>query len=353
MATKRQEKTLEMSGGSVPQSEMALKPTSVRSRFSSAIGDWWIVGILAVFIVLFSVLSPGFFSLSNFSSVTSSAAETLILAVAETFVILTGGIDLSVGAILGLSGMVSGYVMESALALGPTASLVIGIAAGVLCGALLGLVNGYVIAYMNVTPFITTLGMLTIATGFTFLITNGRDIVNLPPQLGNIGNTAWLNLFTVPFIVTVVIVVLAAIWLRRTRFGRYTYAVGSNPEGARRSGIDLKKHLLKIYTLAGALSGIDGVLILARLVSGSPLAGQNDELNAIAAVVIGGASLFGGRGNVIKSFIGGLIVAVLTNGLVIMGVQAYWQMVAIGVIIIVAVFVDQRRNRNNSRNVET
>lgn len=310
------------------------------------LGDWWTIGILVLMIVVFSFLAQGFFSLQNFVSVTVAASETLILAVAETFVIITAGIDLSVGAMLGLSGMVGGWVMEHFVAHGALSALILGLLAGILCGALLGFINGLVIAYMDVTPFITTLGMLGIATGLTFLITNGTDIVNLPTQLGAIGNTVWIHFLAVPFAVTLLIVVICAIALRNTRFGRYTYAIGSNAEGTRRSGVDVKRHLLKVYTLSGILSGIAGVLVLARLVSGSPLEGQNDELNAIAAVVIGGASLFGGRGSVIASTVGGLIITVLTVGLVIMGVQSYWQMVSIGVIIILAVYVDQRRYRN-------
>jgi ribose transport system permease protein len=310
------------------------------------VGDWWTVGILVLLILIFSFTAPGFFSLQNFVSVTVYASTTLILAVAETFVIITAGIDLSVGAILGLSGMVGGWVMEQTLPHGAGLSLILGIVAGLLCGTVLGLINGLIIAYMEVTPFITTLGMLGMATGFTFLITNGSDIVNLPQQVSAIGNTVWLHFLAIPFFITLVIIVIAAYFLKNTRFGRYTYAIGSNAEGTRRSGVNVKRHLMKIYMISGLLSGIAGVLVLARLVSGSPLEGQNDELNAIAAVVIGGASLFGGRGSMLASTVGGLIISVLVVGLVILGVQPYWQTVSIGVIIILAVYVDQRRYRN-------
>lgn len=310
------------------------------------IGDWWTLGILIILIAFFSFSAQGFFSLQNFVSTTVAASTTLILAIAETFVIITGGIDLSVGAILGLSGMVAGWVMEQLLPAGPIVSLIVGILAGILCGVVLGFVNGFVITRLEVTPFIATLGMLGVATGFTFLITNGSDIVNLPSQLGAIGNTVLFHFLAIPFLVTIVLIVIAAYFLKQTRFGRYTYAIGSNAEGTRRAGINVKNHLMKIYTLSGLLSGIAGVLILARLVSGSPLEGQNDELNAIAAVVIGGASLFGGRGSVVASMIGGFIISVLVVGLVILGVQPYWQTVSIGVIIILAVYVDQRRYRN-------
>lgn len=330
--------------GTIPN--QAAKQRVSRGWSMQSLGDWWTIGILILMIIFFSFTAQGFFSLQNFVSVTVTASETLILAVAETFVIITAGIDLSVGAILGLSGMVGGWVMEHLLAHGSMLALIVGLLAGIACGTLVGLINGLIIAYMNVTPFITTLGTLGAATGLTFLITNGSDIVSLPPQLGAIGNTVWLHFLGIPFLITVVIIIIAALVLRNTRFGRYTYAIGSNAEGTRRSGVDVQRHLLKIYTLSGLLSGIAGVIILARLVSGSPLEGQNDELNAIAAVVIGGASLMGGRGSVIASTVGGFIITVLTVGLVILGVQSYWQMVAIGVIIILAVYVDQRRYRN-------
>lgn len=323
------------------------KKKDMRNRISlQDIGDWWTFGILILLIIFFSLTATGFFSLQNFVSVTVYASTTLILAVAETFVIITAGIDLSVGAILGLSGMVAGWVMQATLTDGATLSLLLGIVSGLICGTVLGLINGLVIAYLEVTPFITTLGMLGIATGFTFLITNGSDIVNLPQQISAIGNTVLFQFLAIPFLITLLIIVISSYFLKKTRFGRYTFAIGSNMEGTRRSGVDVKRHLMKIYMISGFLSGIAGVLVLARLVSGSPLEGQNDELNAIAAVVIGGASLFGGRGSIWASMIGGFIISVLVVGLVILGVQPYWQTVSIGVIIILAVYIDQRRYRN-------
>jgi ribose transport system permease protein len=323
--------------------------TKSRPRFTMQdLGDWWTVGILLSFIIVFSIIAQGFFTLQNFVSTTVYASTTLLLAMGETFVIITGGIDLSVGAILGLSGMVAGYVMEHLLPVNGELALVIGIISGLVCGIILGFINGFVISRMEVTPFIATLGMLGIATGFTFLITNGSDIVNLPQSLNVIGNGVILNFLAVPFLVTLVVLISTAYVLHKTRFGRYTYAIGSNAEGARRSGVNVKNHLLKIYTVSGFLSGVAGVLILARLVSGSPLEGQNDELNAIAAVVIGGASLFGGRGTVLGSIVGAFIITVLVVGLVITGVQPYWQTVSIGLIIIFAVYIDQRRYRHRT-----
>lgn len=310
------------------------------------LGELWTLGILILLVIVFSLAAPGFFSVQNWVSTTVAASNTIILAVAETFVILTGGIDLSVGAILGLSGMVGAEVMQLLLPKGDALSLVLGILAGVFTGAVCGLINGFVVSVMDITPFIATLGMLGIATGATYLITNGTDIVNLPQEISKIGDWVIGGVFGFPALVALVVLLVAWYFLRKTRFGKYTYAVGSNMEGARRSGINTRAHLFKVYTLSGFLSGLAGMLIVARLATGSPLEGANDELNAIAAVVIGGASLFGGRGSVIGSTIGALIISVLISGLVIMGVQPYWQTVTIGIIIILAVFVDQRRYRN-------
>ncbi len=316
------------------------------STLMQDIGDWWTVFILALLVIVFSVTSPGFFSSLNFVNTTVSASNTIILAVAETFVIITGGIDLSVGAVLGLSGMVGADVMQSLLSYGDITALIIGLLAGLLTGLILGAINGLVVTVLEVTPFIATLGMLGIATGLTFLITNGTDIVNLPLELSTIGDAVLFNFLGVPVIITAIVLVIAWYYLRKTRFGKYTYAVGSNSEGTRRSGVNVKYHLFKIYALSGLLSGLAGMIIVARIATGSPLEGANDELNAIASVVIGGASLFGGRGTILGSTVGALIISVLVSGLVIMGVQPYWQTVTIGIIIILAVYIDQRRYRN-------
>lgn len=312
------------------------------------LGDWWTFLILVLLVAVFSITSPGFFSWANFLSTTVSASNTMILAVAETFVIITGGIDLSVGAILGLSGMVGADVMQSLIGQSSVEAMIAGIVAGLATGLILGAINGAIIAYLEITPFIATLGMLGIATGLTFLVTNGSDIVNIPTQFSNFGDFSFFNILGTPFLLSVGILLIAWFYLGNTRFGKYTYAIGSNGEGTRRSGVNVKRHLFKIYTLSGLLSGFAGVLIVARLATGSPLEGTNDELNAIAAVVIGGASLFGGRGTILASTVGALIISVLVSGLVIMGVQPYWQQVTIGIIIILAVYVDQRRFRNRA-----
>jgi len=216
-------------------------------------------------------------------------------------------------------------------------------------GAIIGFANGLIITKLRITPFITTLGMLGIAQGLGFLLSGGNDITNIPTALSTFGGYVFANFLGMPVLVTAVIAVISGVFLAKTRFGRRTYAIGSNREAARVAGIPIDRHLIKIYTLTGLLAGVGGVLNVARFAIGSPTAGQNDELNAIAAVVIGGASLFGGEGTIFGTTIGAIIVSMLVTALVILNVQAYWQIVATGAIIILAVYVDQLQRKRSER----
>lgn len=327
------------------------QPGSSASRVVSLLSSSWMVWVLVLLVIVFGVVAPGFLSQQNFRSTTMYASDTLLLAISETFVILTGGIDLSVGAILGLSGMVSSDLMQTLLAHGDSTivAMVLGVAGGLLVGFVVGLINGLVITRLKVTPFIATLGTMGIATGLTFIITGGADVTNIPQAMNALGSTYLLGWLPVPFLFSLTLAVVASLVLTHTRFGVRTYAIGSNQEGTRVSGVRVPKHLLKVYVISGLIAGLAGVLVVARLMTGSPLEGANDELNAIAAVVIGGASLFGGRGKMLGSFVGGLVIAVLVTGLVIAGVQPYWQQVAIGAIIILAVVIDQQQKQGRVR----
>lgn len=309
--------------------------------------DYWIAGILIIMLLGFAVLAPGFISLQNWLSTSVYATQTLLLALGETFIIITAGIDLSVGAALGLS-VVTGSLVMQALGSSPGLAIALGIVVSIATGSAVGLLNGLIITKMRITPFIVTLGMLGMASGVGFLLSGGNDITNIPPQLVNFGSSVWIQFLPVPVVVTAVLAVIFGIVLHKTRFGRYTYAVGSNPEATRVAGINISRHLTWVYTLAGFLAGVGGMLNVARFGVGSPIAGQNYELNAIAAVVIGGASLFGGVGTVFGTVIGALITSVLVTGLVILNVQPYWQTVAIGAIIIVAVYMDQLQKKNRT-----
>ncbi|GMA62131.1 ABC transporter permease [Alicyclobacillus fastidiosus] len=314
-----------------------------RTNLMAKIGDYWTLCVLVVIIAIFGILAPRFLSAYNFLSTTTSATEILLLAIGETFVIITSGIDLSVGAVLGLSGITGGMCMQL---LGNSAlSLIVGSLVSLVTGLIFGTVNGFVVAKMKITPFIATLGTMGIASGVTFLLSNGADITSLPTELTSFGNGNIGKVLSYPVLITIVLCIISGIALAKTKFGVHTYAIGSNEEAARRTGINVPRHIVKIYALSGLMAGISGLIVAARFASASPISGQNDELNAIAAVVIGGASLFGGRGTVLGSVVGSIIIAVLASGLVILNVQAYWQTVAVGAIIIAAVFVEQLRHK--------
>lgn len=309
-------------------------------------GDLWILVVLFAFLFIFGISAPGFLTLRNWLGTSVYAVEYLVLALGETFVIITAGIDLSVGSLLGLSAVAAGFVMQGLFKAGePTWIIVLfGVIGGMAAGTAAGFINGLCITRLKISPLIVTLGMLGIARGVTFLLSDGTDITEIPDVLGAFANTAILGVVTAPVLITILTTVILWTVLHKTRFGRYTFAIGSNAEAARLAGININRHLVKVYTLSGFLAALDGMLILSRFVTASPLTGTNDELSAISATVIGGISLFGGRGNIIGSVVGAIIISVLVTGLILLNVQPYWQMVAIGVILMVAVYADQRRH---------
>jgi ribose/xylose/arabinose/galactoside ABC-type transport system permease subunit/ABC-type sugar transport system substrate-binding protein len=327
----------------------------VRGR--AAIRDLWIGGVLLVIIVGFSIGSPYFLTRANWLNTSSTAVEVLLLAVGETFVICSGGIDLSVGAVLGFSGTAGAWAMAHGFpaahsvvfawafgrgaAVGPIAA---GFAVTVLAGAVFGLVNGLLVARAGIPPFVVTLGTLGMATGLGYLLNNGQEISAIPPSVATFGNYNLGGWVPVPVLITAVITIWCGLLLAKTRFGAYALTIGDSREAAVRAGIDTTRYLVRIYLLSGALAGVAGVLVMARLGAGSPDSGATDNLNAIAAVVIGGASLFGGRGTVIGSAIGTGIISVLLTGLILINVPSFWQEVVVGAVLIIAVYIDQLRN---------
>lgn len=325
---------------------MSDRPPGLRYAAIAWLSEYWIAGVFALLVILFTATARGFVSSENWVSTAQYTTEYLLLALGELMVIATAGIDLSVGATLGLSGVMSALAVSATTSQGtahPVVGLVAGLFASLATGALVGLFNGMLITRLQVTPFIATLGSLGMVSGITFLLTNGNDVTTVPQSLGTVGNHVYFGIFTVPVLATAVVAVLVSLMLSRTRFGLRTYALGSNVEAARRTGINVNRHLLLVYMAAGVLAGMSGFLVLLRFVAGSPIAGTNDELSAIAAVVIGGASLFGGTGTVLGTAIGSLLIATLVSGLILLNVQAYWQTVLTGAIIVVAVAIDQRR----------
>ncbi len=301
---------------------------------------------LVIIVGVFDVLNPGFLGADNISSILQDSTETILLAFAETLVIITGGIDISVGATLGLSGIIGSLVLvnvnRGGAGLGALPSLLLGTLAALAVGLVIGLANGLMVTKARVTPFIATLAMLGVATGLTFVLTNGVDVSGLAAPVATWGNQVFLGILTLPILVTAVLGLIVGLFLHCARFGRWTFAIGSNARAARGAGIPVQRHLLKIYIFAGLLSAVAGVLVFMRLGTGSPLEGANDELNAIASVVIGGASLFGGTGTIIGTLLGALIIGAIVNGLIVAGIQPYWQTVIIGVIIAIAVMMQER-----------
>ncbi len=305
----------------------------------------WIFAILILIVVGFTAYEPNAFpTVPNFRNIATDASVLLILAVGETFVIITAGIDLSVGSVLLFGGVVSAKVMAS-IGGDSTGVILVGLVVAMAGGLGWGLFNGLVITKMKVPPLIVTLGSLGMALGAALLLTGGVDVRSVPNSLVltvGIGRVAG-----VPYLVLiaggVAIVFGLILWI--TRFGRWTYGIGSNAEAARRAGINVDRHLIKVYALAGLLAGLAGWLNLARFSTTTVGGHATDNLNAIAAVVIGGTSLFGGVGAIAGTVVGVFIPAVLSNGFNVIGVQPFWQDVAVGAVLILAVYLDQLRRR--------
>jgi len=306
----------------------------------------WLVGVLVLLIIGFSITSPGFFSQANLLNVTATAVAVCLLAVAQTFLLIAGQIDLSQGATMAVSGIVAGYTVSKALggADAENGELVTAAAIGIsiAVGGIVGALNGVVVAIFRLNPFIVTLGTLQICTGVANLLSNGQDITDLPPQVGRFGNTNLLGWLPLPAAIAIVVFVVLAIVLKKTRFGKYVYVIGDSSEAALRAGIRVKRHLIILFILSGMIAGLAGALTMARLSDAAPTAGQQLLFTAIASAVIGGTSLAGGRGTVGRTIVGGLIITVLLIGLVIAGIQPYWQQVAVGAVLVVAVYLDER-----------
>jgi ribose transport system permease protein len=294
-------------------------------------------GLLALALVLWA-LTPHFLTISNLLNIAEQATIIAIIAVGMTFVIITGGIDLSVGSVLAFAGVVMASVLHSGLPL-PLA-LIVGLAAGLLCGV----INGLLITVGRLPPFIATLGMMSVARGAALMFTEGRPISGFSESFRSLATGEVLRI-PAPVIIMIGVYVIAHFVLRRTKLGRYTYAIGGNEEAALLSGINVKLYKTMVYGIAGLLSGLAAILLTARLNSAQPIAGMSYELDAIAATVIGGTSLLGGEGTVVGTLIGALIMAVLRNGLNLLGVSSFIQQIVIGTVIIVAVLIDMALKR--------
>jgi len=299
--------------------------------------------VLVVLSAVMAVLSPYFLSVSNMLNILLATSTIGVLAIAATYVIGSGGLDLSLGSVMGLSAVVGAHV---AVNMGMPS--VIGLLACILAGAAAGYVNGQLVTRAFVPAFIVTLGMLGLARGLALVISDGRVIYGLPPMMVYVGQGRPLGI-PMPVIIFVVTAIVAHFVLAYSKFGRHTLALGDSESAARAAGIRVERQRRILYTLSGALAGLAGMLFMARVNSGDPTAGLNYELTAITAAIIGGTNLFGGRGSILGTMIGALIMGVLQNGLNLLAVQSYYQQMAIGAVLILAVFIDQYQLRKESR----
>lgn len=298
------------------------------------------IGLL-VLIIIFSIATPDFLSTYNIMNTFRQASIIAVLAVGMTYVIISGGIDLSVGSIVSLSGTIAAYTM---IATGSGA--LVGIVVGLGVGILAGLINGIVVSILKVPPIIATLAMLTVAQGVPLAITGGYPVSGLPDSFDWIGRAS-IGPIPTPVIIMFFVYLVGYIILKYSKFGAYIYGIGGNEEATRLSGLRVTRVKIWIYVFSGITASIGGLILASRMSSGQPLAGQGLELDAIAAVVIGGASIMGGSGGVIGSLIGALIMAVLSNGLDLMNINSYYQMIFTGIIIVVA--VASQRNKREGR----
>ncbi len=314
-------------------------PEGIRDRLQDVVSQLAAAGGLIVVFIALSFASPYFLTSNNLFNIGVQVSVVAIIAIGQTLVILTAGIDLSVGSVAGLGGILGSMAIAKA-----GFPIIPGILVGILAGAAIGLVNGLLITQMQLPPFIATLGMLGVARGLTFIVGGENAVYGLPSGFREVGE-GQIGPIPLPLLYVVVIAAAGYVILSRTKLGRYAYAIGSNKEAARLSGISLNRYLISVYVICAALAGFGGMIAASLVQSGQPNYGVGLELNVIAACVIGGTSLFGGVGTIGGTLIGAFLMAVITNGAVLLNITQYYQQVIIGVIIWLAVWWDQVRRR--------
>ncbi|MFL5830061.1 MAG: ABC transporter permease [Solirubrobacteraceae bacterium] len=329
--------------GRAPRAPATMKlPEGIRDRLQDVVSQLAAAGGLIVVVVALAFASPYFLTSNNLFNIGVQVSVVAILAVGQTLVILTAGIDLSVGSVAGLGGILGTMAIAKA-----GLPVVPGIFIAVLAGAAIGLVNGLLVTQLRLPPFIATLGMLGVARGLTFIVGGENAVYGLPNNFRLFGE-GQIGPFPMPLLYLAVIAAIGYVVLSRTKLGRYAYAIGSNKEAARLSGIPLNRYLIAVYIISASLAAFGGMIAASLVHSGQPNYGVGLELNVIAACVIGGASLFGGVGTIGGTLIGAFLMAVITNGCVLLNITQYYQQVIIGGIIWLAVWWDQVRRRRLS-----
>lgn len=309
----------------------------LQERLSNVVAQLAAAGALLVIFVFLCLVSPVFLSFNNLFNIVAQTTVTAVIALGMTLVIITAGIDLSVGSIAALGGMTGTLVMAQV-------GWPLGVLIGTLVGGAVGLVNGLLITKAHLNPFIATLGSQSAIRGLVYLSTNAVGVYNLPPDFAILGNGSIFGI-PVPLLILVLLAGIMHVVLSLTRLGRHAYAIGSNEEAARLSGISITRTLIAIYVILGLLAGFGGMIASSRVVSGQPNFGIGLELDIIAATVIGGASLFGGQGTILGTLIGAFLIALIRNGAVLLNINEFYQDIIIGVVIWLAVYWDQFRRR--------
>lgn len=333
-------------------------PSPLAARFS-ALGNnqsTILVGVMILLITVFSVLEPKFLSVPTANNILTDWGSVVLIAVGQTFVVISGGIDLSVGAVIGLSGVVSAWTMANVLNLDQSVkgadahgALIIGTIVSVSVGLFVGLVNAFLINKFKIVPFIATLATMGACLGFSVILSNGMPIGSANDFALISAMSPQANPFSWAVLGVAIVVAIAGAYLHRSRFGLYTYAIGSNAFAARGAGINVERHITKIYALSGALAGLAGIYVYIRLGAGSPSSGTGRELDAIAAVVIGGASLMGGVGRIMGTVLGALILFTVQSGLIMIGVAPDWKKVVVAVLIAAAVAAQTLQSKNGRK----
>jgi inositol transport system permease protein len=311
-------------------------------QYINKIRQYGLVIVFGLICLIISLITPQFLTVSNWTIIVTQVSINALLAFGVTFVIITGGIDLSLGSIVAVAGVTSAMLAHP-----DSNSVLIPISMGLLAGLLMGAFNGFIITKSKIAPFIVTLGTMTIGRGLALILSDGRPVSNLSDSFNYLGSGTVLGI-PVLILIFIVVFALCSIILSKTILGRYIYAVGGNEQAARASGINIDRVKLSVYSISGLLAGLAGILLASRITTGQPNAGAGFELDAIAAVVIGGTSTTGGRGSMTGTLVGVLLIGVINNGLDLLNVTSYYQQVVMGIIIIGAVVLDSLNQKSNS-----